>query len=218
MRIILPSLSVVLLAGAALAAPPPGAKKAKPKNETLAKVEEEVKEAQKEVDRELLRLFGDQVQTGVYRGRLGILQHEWQKLFAEQGPKPKARVYPTPAAGEFAIDEAVGSDRESLDDALLTASCKKRRGCRIWARIAFGKELVKKGGRFEFSAEVRLKGSTTRYAVPAKEMVITGPSLVVDLPLEGIYISKGRYEGTLRVLYGDRYKSKPLAFDLIDTY
>ena len=170
------------------------------------------------MDQELLRLFSDQVQTGVYRSRLGILQREWQKLFAETGPKPKKHTYPAPAPGEFAIDAAVGSDRESLDDALQSASCQKKRGCRIWARISFGKELVKKGGRFEFSAEVWAKGTDSKVAVPAKEMTITGPSQIVDISLDAIYLSKGSYQGTLKVIYGERVKSKALGFELIEVY
>jgi len=220
MRTFIVSLMVLVLVGTASALPPPKAPAgpAKPKNAALAALETEIKELESNVDRELLRLFSDQVQTGVYRSRLGILQREWQQLFAAQAPKAKPKSYAPPAPGEFAIDEAVGSDGESLEQAMLTSVCKKRRGCRIWARVSFGKELVKKGGKFEFSAEVKSKGSITKYAVPAKEMTISGNSVVVDLPLESLYIYKGTYEGTLKVLCNERYKSKSFSFELIDTY
>ena len=159
-----------LLAGRAAAVP---AKKAAPKAakpaEQVAKLEEEAKGLEKQVDEELLRLFRYQVQSGVYRNRLAILQKEWQKLFAgmqASAAKPRLKLYPTPKPGEFVIDEVRGSDAESLEQALVTSNCKKRAGCRIWARISFAKELVQKGGKFEFSAELKLKSSTTRIAVP----------------------------------------------------
>jgi hypothetical protein len=210
-----------LLAGRAGAVPAKKAatKPAKPA-EQVAKLDEEAKGLEKQVDEELRRLFRYQVQSGVYRNRLAILQKEWQKLFAgmQASAKPRLKLYPTPKPGDFVIDEVRGSDAESLEQALVTGNCKKRAGCRIWARISFGKELVQKGGKFEFSAELKLKSGTTRIAVPTKEMTITGPVATVDLALDALYIYKGTYEGTLKVMYGERFKSKSFSFDLIETY
>ena len=207
-----------LLAGRAGAVP---AKKAAKPAEQVAKLDEEAKGLEKQVDEELMRLFRYQVQSGVYRNRLAILQKEWQKLFAgmqASAAKPTLKLYSTPKPGDFAIDEVRGSDADSLERALVTGNCKKRAGCRIWARISFGKDLVKKGGKFEFSAELKLKTSTTRIAVPTKELTITGPVATVDLALDALYIYKGTYEGTLKVMYGERFKSKSFTFELIETY
>jgi hypothetical protein len=218
----IPCIVGALLAGHAAAVP---AKKAAPKAakpaEQVAKLEEEAKGLQKQVDDELMRLFRYQVQSGVYRNRLAILQKEWQKLFAgmqASAAKPRLKLYPAPKPGDFVIDEVRGSDAESLEQALVTGNCKKRAGCRVWARISFAKDLVQKGGKFEYSAELKLKTGTTRIAVPTKEMTITGPVATVDLALDALYIYKGTYEGTLKVMYGERFKSKSFSFDLIETY
>jgi hypothetical protein len=210
-----------LLASPAAAVPAKKAAKAAKPSEVLTKLEDEAKELQKQVDAQLLSLFRYQVQSGVYRSRLGILQKEWQKLFATMqvaGTKRKIKMYPAPKPGDFVIDEAVGSDAESLEAALNTGSCKKKAGCRIWARISFSKEMVQKGGKYEFSAELKLKSGTTRVAVPTKEMTITGPVATVELALDALYIYKGSYQGTLKVMCGERYKSKNFSFELIETY
>jgi hypothetical protein len=210
-----------LLAAPAIAAPAKKAAKAAKPSEALTKLEDEAKDLQKQVDDQLLSLFRYQVQSGVYRSRLATLQKEWQKLFANMqvaGTKRKIKMYPTPKPADFVIDEAVGSDAESLESAVSTSSCKKKAGCRIWARISFGKEMVQKGGKYEFSAELKLKSGTTRVAVPTKEMTITGPVATVELALDALYIYKGTYEGTLKVMCGERYKSKRFSFELIETY
>lgn len=203
---------------AASAVPPPRA--AGKKGEALTKLETEAAELDKQVDREIMRLFSDQIWAGVYRSRLSILQKEWQALFAASAPKPVAKVYPKPAPMEFAINEALGSDADTLDAAIGAASCKKRAGCKIWARISFGSELVRRGGKFEFSADLKTGSglSIKRHAIPAKELAITGPVMTVDLPISDLYIYKGTYEGTLKVLCNERYKTKSFTFELISTY
>jgi hypothetical protein len=202
---------------AANALPPP---KGGAKGGEVAALETEAAELSKQVDREIMRLFSDQIWAGVYRARLSILQKEWQGLFAASAPKPVARTYPPVAPLEFAVNEALASDADTLDAALGTPSCKKRAGCKIWARISFGKELVRKGGKFEFSADLKTGTglSIKRHAVPAKELAITGAVMTVDLPISDLYIYKGTYQGTLKVLCNERYKSKSFTLELISTY
>jgi len=206
-------LAISLVASAV----PPRAGK---KSEALTKLEADADELDKQVDREIMRLFSDQIWAGVYRSRISILQKEWQALFAASAPKQPVKVYPKVAPMEFAINEALGSDADTLDRAMNAPSCKRRAGCKIWARISFGSELVRRGGKFEFSADLKTGTglSIKRHAVPAKELAITGPAMIVDLPISDLYIYKGTYEGTLKVLCNERYKTKSFTFQLISTY
>jgi len=184
----------------------------------ISQLKGQVAELQLKIDKQLLYMFQDQVQAAVYRSRLSNLQKEWQQLFAAMGTKPKLTAPKPPPPGEFRIDEVVGSDAPGLEAAIATPSCKRRKDCRIWARIAFGAEMVKKGSKFEFSAEVVNRAGSKRKAVPAKTLTINQPVMVIDLPLSGVYIYKDHYTGTLRVLCDGRYKSKSFAFQLIRTY
>lgn len=188
------------------------------KREQIAQLKAEITKLQQTIDKQLLYMFKDQVQAAVYRSRLSSLQKEWQKLFTAMGNQPKLKTPKPPPPNDFSIEEVVGSDAPSLEMALATPSCKRRKDCRIWARIAFGTEMVKKGSKFELSADVVNRAGTKRKAVPAKTLTINQPVMVVDLPLGGVYLYKDHYKGTLRLLCDGRYKSKTFSFQLIRAY
>ena len=75
--------------------------------------------------------------------RLKDLQQQWQELFGKVGLKHKKPKLPPLDPNEFRIEEATGSDATALDRAVVTPSCKRRKGCRVWAKIGFGKNLLK---------------------------------------------------------------------------
>jgi hypothetical protein len=211
----------LLVADEAGALPPPkGAKggKAGKKNEALEKLAAEARDLTTQVDRQIMTLFSDQILAGVYRSRISLLQKSWQELLAGVAPKPVAPRWTKPLPTEFVINAVAVSDAETLEAALATPSCKKRAGCRIWASIGIGSELVRRAGKFEASADLKGTIGTTRYAVPGVEVAITGPLMTVDLPLSSLYIYKGTYTGTIKVLLGERFKSRPFSFQLIETY
>jgi hypothetical protein len=184
----------------------------------LQRLEQRAKDLQRRIDDELRYMFQAQVQAAVYRSRLSSLQQEWQKLFTAIGARPKLSTPRPPPPNELRIEEVVASDAQSLEQALATPSCKRRKDCRIWARISFGRELVKSGSKFEFSADLVNRSGSKRAAIPAKSLTVNQPIMVVDLPLSGTLIYKDHYKGTLRVLCEGRYKSKPFEFQLIKTY
>jgi hypothetical protein len=185
------------------------------KREKIEQLKGKISELQQKIDKQLQYMFKDQVQAAVYRSRLSSLQKEWQKLFAAMGNRPKLKTLKPQPPNDFSIEEVVGSDAPSLEMALATPSCKRRKDCRIWARIAFGSEMVKKGSKFELSADVVNRAGTKRKAVPAKTLTINQPVMVVDLPLGSVYLYKDHYKGTLRLLCDGRYKSKTFSFQLI---
>jgi hypothetical protein len=184
---------------------------------SAAELKTEIAEIQRRIDRELLRLFKDQVEAAVFRSRVSALQKEWQHLFAELGIKPKLAQPKPPPPNQFTIAEVAASDAGSFEQAIVTPSCKRRRGCRIWVRIAFGRLLVHKKARFELSADLQGTGSK-KYTVPTRELTVTKPVMVVELKLESLYLRKGSYTGRLKVLCDGRYKSRPLELQLHGTY
>lgn len=184
-----------------------------------AQLQQRIDKLNHKIDRELGRLFRNQVQAAVYRVKLGDLQQEWQKLFAQVGLKrPKAEQLPPPAPNEFRIDEVAGSDAASLEQAVLTSSCKRRTGCRIWAKISFGAKLLKKKPTVRVFAEVKNKKGTTRKAVPAQVLTVNKAVMVVSLPIDKLSLYKDSYEGSLQVLCDGRYKTRSFEFQLLKTY
>jgi len=209
------SISLLLLLALALAPVEAGAQGRK---QRIDQLNQEITELKQRIDRELFGLFEDQVQAAVYRSRISNLQRQWQALFAELGTKPKLSTpRPAPVDG-FRIEELAASDASSLEMALATSSCKKSKDCRVWVRVSFGKDLVKKGVGFEISAEIQNKGGTRRVAVPAKSLTVSQPLMVVDLPLDRSYLRKDQYQVTLKVMCDGRYKSKSVEFELLGVY
>ncbi|MCC6751710.1 MAG: hypothetical protein IT371_28920 [Deltaproteobacteria bacterium] len=213
-------LSVALLLGGAAGAQPKAAKPAKGAKEKGPSPTQEAEELQKKIDQELQWFFSYQVEGATYRSRLKILQSEWHKLFGEMGTKEKpkqAKTLPPPLSG-FRIDTVSANDGLSAETAQTTTGCKKRRGCRVWVWVSFAKDLVTKQAKFEISADLSSATGSSRYAVPAKELTAREGSMAIDLALDQLYIYKGKYTGTLKVLCEGRYLSKPFELELFDTF
>lgn len=184
----------------------------------IAEARQRVKKLDSEIDRRLLQLFRNQVQASVYRLRIKDLQQQWQSLFAQVGLKRKKVDLPPVGPNEFRIEEAAGSDAADLDRAMVTASCKRRKGCRVWAKIAFGKKLRKKGLTARVWAEIKNKKGTKRLAVPAKELPVDRDELVISLDISKLAIYKDQFEGRLQVVCDGRYKAKTFEFVLLNTF
>ena len=188
-------------------------------DQQIQELEQKVKRLNTSIDIELMRLFRDQVQAGVYRMRLKDLQQEWQVLFAQVGLKRKKPKLPPLDPNEFRIEEAAGSDATALERAVVSPSCKRRSGCRIWAKIGFGKKLVKKKPlEARVWAEVKNKTGSRRLAVPAQIVKVDKTSMVLSLDLGKLSIYQDSYEGNLQVVCNGRYKSRSFKFDLLKTY
>jgi hypothetical protein len=185
---------------------------------SAAELKTEIAEVERRIDKALLRLFKDQIEAAVFRSRVSALQKEWQRLFAELGIKPKLAAPKPPQPNRFRIAEVAASDAGSFESAIVTPSCKRRRGCRLWVRIAFGRALVAKRVKFELSADLQQSKSSKKYTVPTRELTVTKPLMVVDLKLESLYLRKGAYTGRLKVLCDGRYKSRPFELQLHGTY
>ncbi len=205
-------MAAVLLPGGAAFAQRPSA------DQQILRMEQRVRDLNGKIDRSLQQLFRDQVKAAVYRRRLADLQHKWSELFAQVGLKRKKAALPPLEPTEFRIEEAAGSDASTLARALVASSCKRRKGCRIWARIAFGTKLVKKGKKARVWAEVKNKKGTTSVAVPASEVTVDKGQVEVSLSIGRLSIYKDHYLGTLQVVFDGRYKAKAFEFDLLNTY
>lgn len=189
------------------------------RDQEIVRMEQEVKKLNTRIDGELKRLFRDQVKAAVYRMRLKDLQAQWHQLFAQVGLKRKKVTLPPLDPNEFRIEEAAGSDAPNLERALLSPSCKRRRGCRIYTRIGFGKNLLKKKGlKARVWAEVKNKSGTKSLAVPAQMVPVTKGAQQVILDLSKLSLYKDSFEGNLQVVLDGRYKAKAFKFQLLNTY
>ncbi len=201
-------LTLLLVAGGADARRAP--------KQQLAELEAAAQKLSKSIDSDVQWLFRYQVETGWYRSRLMALQDQWRVLMTRFGVRKepgRKSSYPAPPRSGFRIDAVVGSQELSFAKARLGAGCKQMRGCKLWLRISFGKEHVNKAARFEVSADLT-SSSGRRYAVPTKDFTVKQAVMIVDVPLDRIYLPKGRNSGTVKVLGEQTFKRRRFTLDI----
>ncbi|MCA9668149.1 MAG: hypothetical protein KC503_21270 [Myxococcales bacterium] len=194
--------ALAFVASLSLLAAPAGAQS---RREKVAEAEAELTKLKEKIDKDIMWLFHYQVEASSYRSRLAALQKGWKGLMTQFGVSSsyKQASYPPPPASGFRIDAVYGSQELSLTRARLAPGCRGMRGCKLWLRVAFGPSFSRARLRFEVSADLRSR-SGSRYAVPTREFTVTRRVMVVEVPLDRVYLPKGMNSGTVKVFSQSR--------------